>query len=379
MVDHPLSHKDRDPAKIPVPIEGFFIETPESLFFDVKQVIQPEKWTIAFVRYVPDPIGPRFRNSNYIFDENIRPREGSLQDPEPPKFRKIYEIPDRYTFLSQNYPQYIKKSPYHNFLLQGVDTNCIWRAYDPRETYSFLKQRVDSVPLFQDAVDFLDALSGVANVSSRCLGYSGSLLTGHIDPAGSDFDVLVYGEKNCWRVHEAMTRLMEEHSSDGHFYDHEELAEHYKFRAKGTSVTFAEFQKYENQKTHQGIWRKRDFFLRYVKYPREYEHRWGDLQYEKVGDCELFAIIADDRERIFSPTEYALDGVRIISSPLSLRETELKFMTSSRGRYCEHARVGDQLHIAGSLERVTIRDTGAEFFQVVVGTQSRDYALLVTE
>ena len=68
-------------------IEGDYIETKDSnLFFDVKGLFHPNDRKICFIRFFPSPDGDRIK-------EGI-------------KYRKIYELHERYIFLKENYPKY---------------------------------------------------------------------------------------------------------------------------------------------------------------------------------------------------------------------------------------------------------------------------------
>ena len=70
-------------------IEGYFVETKESLIFDVKGVLHPYDRIISFLRYYPSANGTRVRNGR--------------------KFSKVYKLRDRFEFLQKHYPYYLNK------------------------------------------------------------------------------------------------------------------------------------------------------------------------------------------------------------------------------------------------------------------------------
>ncbi|MHA1757361.1 MAG: hypothetical protein ACTSVV_11365, partial [Promethearchaeota archaeon] len=85
----------------PKGIEGDYIELENNqLIFDVKGVLHPKDKKICFLRFYPDPKGDRIRN-------NV-------------KYKKIYDLKERFDFLKKNYPQYIFFSEQLDIEIQGV-------------------------------------------------------------------------------------------------------------------------------------------------------------------------------------------------------------------------------------------------------------------
>ncbi|MHA1734302.1 MAG: hypothetical protein ACTSU5_20375 [Promethearchaeota archaeon] len=361
-------------------VEGFFLETREGLVFDVKQVVQPEDWKVAYVRYVPDPGGPRFRDE--CFERNFL----EVSTPSRRGYRKIYDIHRRYDFLSKNYPEYIRESEFHDFLLQGVPLESIKHVLDPRDFTKFLNEWRGESSLYEDACALVDAISRASGVQKSDIGISGSLLAGLADVTSSDFDVVIYGASSCRKVHGAMPRVMEECPEDGHFYTPSELERHYEFRARGSPVSFQQFLRYDGPKTHQGIWRGRDFFIRYVKHPAECGAKWGDFSHRKLGRCTVYATVSNDEDRIFTPVVYGLSDVEPATRadraggegvPKDFEAERINLLKSFRGRFCEHARIGDRVAARGSLEEVVETKSGNAFYQILVGTNSDDYVVLL--
>ncbi|UCH37604.1 MAG: DNA polymerase subunit beta, partial [Candidatus Bathyarchaeota archaeon] len=93
--------------------EGDFIETLEGLIFDVKGLVHPPNRVIAFIRYIPDEYGDRSRS-------NIR-------------YRKVYSLSERVSFLSENFPDYLVYDPVFNMKLNLVSVERIIRFYKPEE------------------------------------------------------------------------------------------------------------------------------------------------------------------------------------------------------------------------------------------------------
>ena len=93
--------------------EGDFIETLEGLIFDVKGLIHPPNRVVAFIRYIPDERGDRYRN-------NVR-------------YRKVYSLSERFSFLSEKFPSYLVYDPIFNMKLNLVSIDRIIRFYKPEE------------------------------------------------------------------------------------------------------------------------------------------------------------------------------------------------------------------------------------------------------
>lgn len=352
------------------------MESVEGLFFDVKGVVQSPARVTAFVRYVPDPRGDRQFNPNFLSCHPVR-QPGA-------RYRKIYDLPARYAYLREHFPHYIYQDEAHDFPLQGLPRAQLATVYDPRESLALFRAHASHVPLYRDALDFLEAIRDTAKVPFDDLGMSGSLLVGLEDPARSDYDVLVYGERSCRAVHAAIPNLVQAGPRDIHFYTEPELREHFKFRGKGAPISFAEFQSVENQKTHQGKWRGRDFFIRYVKYPWEQPPRLARNHYKTMGRCRVTARVTGAEDRIFTPCKYHLEEVRVESleagqqqagSQSDFEGSELNRAVSFRGKFCEQARAGDRVVIEGTLEEVTDPRTKTRDFQLVLGTEKQDFFL----
>ena len=95
----------------PKGIEGDYLETKENhLFFDIKGFYHPDDRKISFLRFYPDPNGDR--------------------EKEDKKYKKIYNLDERYTYLKENYPKYLFHSNQLDIELQGVKNEDIKTSKD---------------------------------------------------------------------------------------------------------------------------------------------------------------------------------------------------------------------------------------------------------
>jgi predicted nucleotidyltransferase len=82
----------------------------------------------------------------------------------------------------------------------------------------------------------------------------------------------------------------------------------------------------------------------------------------------ITALIADDREAIFTPCLYPLTQVRVLEGPQLSRLGEI---VSFRGRFCEQARAGETVKASGTLERIE-SDLGEVRHRLLLGNFAED-------
>ena len=101
--------------------EGDLIETKDNIVFDVKGLVHPPDRVVAFIRYVPDPMGSRERDGR--------------------RYSKFYNLSKRYALLKQKYPQYLVDDPVFNTLLCEVPIEDIKTHYQPAQGLQKLRNR----------------------------------------------------------------------------------------------------------------------------------------------------------------------------------------------------------------------------------------------
>ena len=151
-------------------------------------------------------------------------------------------------------------------------------------------------------------------------------------------------------------------------YDHYGLKNLYSFRVKDTPMSFQDFCFHASRKSSQGMFRGRDFSLRYVKDWNEVKETYGDSRYTSFGQITIQATVIDDSEAIFTPCRYIVENVESLERKKIPTITEV---TSFRGRFSQHVKKGEVMIAHGKLEKVTTRK-GA-YYQLVVGGSAQDY------
>jgi uncharacterized protein len=314
-----------------IPItESWYLETQDGLFFAVKGWEHPPDRWIAVLRYALDP------------ENGDRKKDGIA-------YRRLYHFAEQEQWILKNSPQYLARDPVFQTALQSVPISAIRQVYDPGMGFHELMQKSTRTAVEEDAAAFLSLLQKEADVSPSCLGITGSLLIG-MHTENSDIDVVAFGTEHCQKAYETLRRLLNAGSGSGVArLDAQGMEELYAQRATDTFIPFDDFVNLEKRKVNQGSFRKRPYFIRFVKEAHEADWLYGQRQYTALGRAAISASIADDRDAIFTPCRYFLSDVRSLENPLP---ADLNEIVSFRGRFCEQACIGESIMASGTLERV---------------------------
>jgi len=337
-------------------VEGYLIESVEGVIFDVKGLVHPPDKIIAFPRFIPD--------------QGFRTRKGV-------KYVKVYGFSERFAFLESVMPNYVVHDHVFDEKLCEVPLENVKKIYSPIEGLKKLRRKGKSGKLDgleRTALQCLTLLREKANVPWNSLGVSGSVLVG-LHTEMSDIDLVVYGEKNCWKIHSALRKLLEEGDKPFKSYNLEDLKRLFNFRSKDTLMSLKDFVKVESRKIFQGKFMGRDFFVRFVKDLDEVDEDYGEVRYKNCGYAKIEATVVDDAESIFTPCIYKIDEVKVVDGP---KLQPLKEIASFRGRFCEQARKGERVAAQGKIEHITDYRRKSEHFRLLIGNKPSDYMILKT-
>jgi predicted nucleotidyltransferase len=193
----------------------------------------------------------------------------------------------------------------------------------------------------------------------------------------SDIDLIVYGTEIGLEVQEELPNIFNE-SNDCSRYNLEELKLHYQWRAGGSGVAFPDFLKSEKRKLHQGKFCGIDFFIRYIKSPKDWQGDFYDYKYKNYGRIKIKAEILNSVDSIFTPCSYKIDPIKKIESNIKNRDfyfKDIREINSFRGRFCEQAKAGENVLLEGKVERVTYK--GEKFFRILLSDQVHDKMILL--
>jgi len=325
-------------------VESFYIETLEGFFFAVKGLEHPLGRWIAVLRYVPDK------------EKGDRWKKGI-------GYRRLYGFGDQEDFIKEVCPQYLAYDPVFRTSLQGVPRSCARRIYDPCTRLQELLQAGAEDEIERDAAAFAGLLQRESEMHGSVLGITGSLLIG-LHKESSDLDIAVFGTQNCIKVFRALKELLNSSSCrELGRLDGEGMADLYAQRAADTRMEFKDFLRLESRKVNQGRFRRRTYFVRFVRELHETGDRYGRHSYTPIGRARISAFVSEDGEAIFTPCRYEVSGVRGLDGN---SYPELREIVSFRGRFCEQARKGESVMAAGTLERVETLQ-GETWYRLLLG------------
>ncbi|MFQ6125611.1 MAG: hypothetical protein ACE5R6_13570 [Candidatus Heimdallarchaeota archaeon] len=334
--------------------------TKEGLIFDVKGVIHPPDRVIAYLRYIPD----------FLVEKNaFKERRKS--------YIKVYMLEEREKELRRRYPWYLYPSKCLGVTIQAVPHEQILQIHDPIEKFQKIAQSIsaDLDPLSKYCLDLGQAICSEAKIPPMNMGVSGSVLV-DLHTKHSDIDLVVYGSIEGRRVYDLMTKLYTQTARiEGlSFYRDLDLRKLYRFRSISTPISFNDFVRVETKKVLQGLYKGYDFYIRLVCKPEDTGLNFGDQCFQDCGDVVLKARIANDSKRFFTPCIYDIEDVIILSPPQL--NINIETIESFRGRFCDAARIGEQVRVQGKLEQITDQKTGRKWYRVLLGRDRRDFMVI---
>ncbi|HEW93670.1 MAG TPA: hypothetical protein ENF47_03080 [Thermoprotei archaeon] len=332
-------------------LEGDFIEDYNGIIYDVKGFEHPPNKVVAYPRYIPDPKGDRRRG-------NIR-------------YRKIYDLNERYEFLRKRLKKYIVYDPIFDTNIPEIPVEDLLRHYNPRETLLKLLSESRSLNrVLSDIISLVNYIIEYSGISYDNIGLSGSYMVDLYRP-DSDIDLIIYGDETSKAVIKGLYEMYED--SVIRRYSLDELHSLYRFR-KAYKISFEEFKYIESRKPFQGIFHNKEFYIRFLRSLEKY-HKYGYLKYHNLGRLHITAYVTDDSESIYTPCKYR---VEVLSSNPSY-EIDLKkpfYVVSFRGRYTYSAFKGECIEAEGKLEEV-YRDDEVIQYRLLLGESYSDYLRIV--
>ena len=166
----------------------------------------------------------------------------------------------------------------------------------------------------------------------------------------SDIDFVVYGTQNFREVESAINRLVNAGKLRYIFGNRLDAARRFKGRYKGKIFMFNATRK-----------------------PEEITTQYGTLRFEALAPVRFHCTVSDESETMFRPATYKITDYKPLDpeSELSIDRIPDK-LVSNIGCYRNVARIGDQIKVAGMLERVEPTNNGDATYQVVVGTATTE-------
>lgn len=339
-------------------IEGDYIETTENkLFFDVKGLLHPNDHIISFLRFFPHPDGERKKKGK--------------------NYKKIYNLSDRYDFLKKNFPKYLFYSDELGLEVQGVKKEEIKKVYTPRTFFKNLLNK-NVLSLSEKYSKLLcDLFITEGDISENSIGITGSIMVG-LNTEDSDIDLIIYGTTSGIKFQEKIQNIFKK-ENNCRKYTLDEYKSHYNWRVGGSDISFEDFLRSEQRKQHQGKFKDRDFFIRYIKSPSDWKGNFYDYKYENIGRIKLKAEIIDSENAIFTPCSYKIVPLKILESnfkTIKFNKGDITEISSFRGRFCEQAKIGETVLVEGKLEKEIFQDK-IENYRILLTDQTKDKLLIL--
>jgi len=327
-----------------------FLQTNEDFFFCVVGPLHPPERVISYIKYIPSDSGIWGRDEK--------------------KFSRIlqkYTIPnllETFNYLEVSYPHYLFHSPVDNITISAVPHQNIKEHFKPEEKLSQLRQASQLDALQQKLVRFTRFLEETSGVSEGAFGVTGSLLLDIHQPNFSDLDVTVYGLKDSWVLHNA---LSENRNSEMPMkrLEGKALKDWCIKKAKQYPLSPAEASKIYERKWNLGVFEDTWVSIHPVKLESEVSEEYGEATYHPCGQVTICAVVRDNIDCLFLPSVYKIEEVDILEGPQLGKVTEV---VSYESLYDSIAENGETIQARGKLERVTEKGTSREHYRVLVGS-----------
>jgi predicted nucleotidyltransferase len=345
--------------KYPAGIEGDYIKTKKThLYFDVKGLYHPDDRKICFIRFYPNKNGDRVKDGT--------------------RYKKIYNLQERFSFLKANYPQYLFYAKEWDLDLQAVKNEDIKQIYSPKDYFKSLYEKNELSPNEKVSKTLCELFINNGAIPDDAIGITGSQMVG-LNRNNSDIDLVIYGTKISLKFQKSLKEIFET-PNDCRMYNEDEYITQYNWRVGGSGIPYKIFLYSELRKLHQGKYQGTDFFIRYIKSPEDWKGTYYDYRFQNLGRIHIKAKITDHTNSIFTPCSYIIKPLKIISCSYNEKRTlleRIREISSYRGRFCEQAIKDETVDIYGKLEKVQFKRK-LEYFRIVLEDQIIDKMIVIT-
>jgi len=328
-----------------VPADGDTFVTKDSFIFNTFGYEHPVDRVFAFLKYIPAKF-------HALFNVQMLKRTWKYGETQLFRAEKLYTAQNYKTFVEvfrKNFPDYLYYCYLRNKELITAPLELIDSVFVPRDRLDALRQVRKPDKLQKLALELLNMLSVESGVSLDNFGIHGSIALDMHAPE-SDIDFVVYGTENFRVVEETITRLV-----------------------NTGKLRYIISNRLDAARKFQGRFRGRIFMYNATRKPEEIKTRYGDARFSSIYPVRFQCTVTDDTQAIFRPATYKITNYKPLDAESELLLDKIPDrVVSNIGCYRNVARQGNDIKVAGQLERVEKIKTGAVHYQVVVGTATSE-------
>lgn len=265
---------------------------------------------------------------------------------------KLYTAQNYKTFIEafrKNFPDYVYYCYLRNKELITAPLNLIERVFVPRDRLAALRQVKKPDSLQKLALELINMLSEASGVGLDDFGIHGSIALDMHAPE-SDIDFVVYGSQNFRIVEDAIARLV-----------------------NAGKLSYIISNRLDAARKFQGRYTGKIFMYNATRKPEEVKTWYGMARFSSIASMRFQCTVSDDTEAMFRPATYKITNYTPLDAQSELPLDKIPDrVVSNIGCYRNVARQGNEIKVAGLLERVEEIKTGAVHYQVVVGTATSE-------
>ena len=309
----------------------------------------PDDRVFAFLKYIPAQYKGLFDvemlSRTWRFGTN--PLTSQLFRAE-----KLYTAKNYQTFIEafrKNFPSYLYYDQTRGKELITAPLEAIEQVFVPKDRLLWLQNLPKPDGLQKMALNLVSLISKESGVDCSDFGIHGSIALDMHAPE-SDIDFVVYGTNNFRVVEEAIQRLVNENK-----------------------LSYIAGNRIEAARKFVGKYQGKIWMYNATKKPEEIKNKFGDYTYTPLAQLRFVATVCDDTETMYRPAIYRISNYQPQDDPSELDLDKIPTqIVSNIGCYRNVARAGQQVKVAGTLEKAQNTKDGTAFYQVVVGTATSE-------
>jgi len=309
----------------------------------------PDDRVFAFLKYIPAQYKALFNVEmlSRTWRFGTKPLTSQLFRAE-----KLYTAKNYQTFIEafrKTFPDYLFYDQTRGKELITAPLEKIEQVFVPKDRLVWLENLKNPDNLQKLSLQLIDLVAKESDVPKNDFGIHGSIALEMHAPE-SDMDFVVYGSENFRRVEQAIQRLVNE-----------------------AKFSYIAGNRIEAARKFVGKYQGKIWMYNSTKKPKEISVHYGDYTFVPLAPVRFTATVCDDTETMYRPAIYKISNYQPqdAQSELDLEQIPA-LVTSNIGCYRNVARAGQQIKVAGTLEKVTSTKNGTSFYQVVVGTATSE-------